>query len=161
MGFTYPDNNHKYYTPGVFNRLKNGTGPVVTSEETGRFLVAQCFQLDMKALNFKYKRVKLSDIKYNDGKYYIGISTFHSVKSKKIAERFHFIFRNQNGLWLHKPGWTDPIQSIHWIKELESFKFVKSYATASLSSPTYIKLSPEACEGICFPDFFYAIEFPK
>lgn len=159
LGFTYPDVQHEYYTPGVFNRLKNGTGPVVTSE-TDLFLVAQCFQLDMKALNFKYEHVNPSEIKYDDGKYYIGISTFHSIKSQTISERLDFVFRTENDLWLHKPGWIDSIQSINWIKELETFEFVKTCATPSLF-PTYLKLFPKTCRGICFPDFFYAIEFPE
>ena len=156
-GLTFPDLHHNYYSPGKIYHMKSGKGDYIKNQ-TDPHVIDAYVKADSIALNQKCERVTFSSIKEDDGNFYLAITNFHMIEFPDI-EHWHFICRTPSGMWLHKPNWSQKVQTINWNEYGRSFNFVTIAHGNLASMPEPLALVP--CEGICFEDYFYKLEIPE
>ncbi len=157
---TYQDEFHSIYTPGMIHNIQFDHGPIILSQ-TNFNLLEYCLLLDSKALEQKTKKIFFDDIKENDGYSYIGIcyasvnklnlgkQAIEILKNYNICSTWHFICRTKDGIWMHKPNWDQPVETIIWKKFGKQFFF-----QCSTNIPNFMVEAKCTCKK----DYFYQIE---
>lgn len=156
---TYPDSYKQYYMPGRIYNLMYGAGNFAQKYEKNPMLIHQYIMADSQALNQPCTKVCFNDIDPYDEYHYFGICKLRLLNSPKFDyipeqilrkhEDWHFIFRLPTGIWLHKPGYKNPVELIEW--DIYGKSFYSYCYNSYLKVELPIKIT-------CFENFFYRLD---
>lgn len=158
-GLTYPDLKQQFYAPGKLFNIKFGFGEFARTEYTPP-IIDKYIMRDSFALEQNVERISFDNINENDGNFYFALTDFSIIPLGKNDHHWHFICRTQSGIWLHKPNWYQPVQKVNWSQYGKTFHF--DTITQQVGSRNNPESNPIflPCEGKCFKDYFYKIDFP-